>query len=44
MPLTAIQVKNAKPTEKARRLFDERGLYPDVSLSDARDKRDVFPG
>ena len=69
MPLSAVQVKNAAPNEKAYKLTDERGMYllvqangsklwrlnyrfagkfktlalgiyPDVSLSDARDKRD----
>jgi len=69
MPLTNISIRNAKPTEKTRRLHDERGLYlevsprggkwwrfkyrfngkekrlslgvyPDVSLKDARERRD----
>ena len=69
MPLTAITVKNAAPAEKTKRLFDERGLYleispkggkwwrfkyrfegkekrlslgvyPDISLKDARKSRD----
>ena len=69
MPLTNTSIRNAKPTEKTRRLHDERGLYlevsptggkwwrlkyrfngkekrlsmgvyPDVSLKDARDRRD----
>jgi integrase len=69
MPLTDRAVKNAKPGDKAIRLYDERGLYleispaggkwwrfkyrfddkekrlslgvyPDVSLKDARDRRD----
>jgi integrase len=69
MPLTDIAVKKAKPSEKAIKLFDDRGLYllispsgckwwrlkyrfdgkekkialgvyPDVSLKDARDRRD----
>jgi integrase len=69
MPLTDTAVRNAKPYEKAIRLFDGRGLYlevspaggkwwrlkyrfggkekrlslgvyPDVSLKDARDRRD----
>ncbi len=31
MPLTATAVKNAKPGEKSRRLFDERGLYLEIS-------------
>lgn len=70
MPLTDSAVKAAKPAEKARKLFDERGLYllvtptggklwrfkyrfesrekliglgayPDVSLKDARERRDA---
>lgn len=69
MPLTDTAVRNAKPTEKAFKLSDERGMfllvtpaggklwrikyrilgkekllalgaYPDVSLRDARDRRD----
>jgi integrase len=69
MPLTDTKIRNAKPREKATRLFDERGLYveiapaggkwwrlkyrfqgkekrlslgvyPDVSLKDARGRRD----
>jgi integrase len=69
MPLSDIKVRNARPAEKPVRLFDERGLYlevspaggkwwrfkyrfagkekrlslgvyPDVSLKDARDSRD----
>lgn len=69
MPLTSASVKNAKPGEKSRRLFDGGGLYlevspsggkwwrlkyrfsgkekrlslgvyPDVSLKEARDRRD----
>jgi integrase len=69
MALTDIQVRNAKPAEKARKLFDERGLYlevspkggkwwrfkyrfggkekrlslgvyPDISLKDARERRE----
>lgn len=69
MPLTATTVKNATPGDKTRRLFDERGLYleispaggrwwrfkyridgkekrlslgvyPDISLKDARERRD----
>lgn len=69
MPLTDTAIRNAKPGEKPIRLFDERGLYlelsptggrwwrlkyrfagkekrlslgvyPDVSLKDARDRRD----
>lgn len=70
MPLTNTAVQNAKPGDKAKKLFDERGLYlevsptggkwwrlkyrfagkekrlslgvyPDVSLKDARDRRDA---
>lgn len=70
MPLTDIQVRTAKPTEKPFRLADERGMYlevavngskywrlkyrlhgkeklmalgvyPEVSLKEARDKRDA---
>ena len=69
MPLTDTAVRNAKPTDKTRRMFDARGLYlevapsggkwwrlkyryggkekrlslgvyPDVSLKEARDRRD----
>jgi integrase len=69
MALTDTQIRKAKPTEKARKLFDERGLYleisprggkwwrfkyrfggkekrlslgvyPDISLKDARDRRE----
>jgi len=69
MPLTDTAIRNAKPAEKAKRLFDGRGLYlevspsggkwwrlkyrfggkekrlslgvyPDVSLKDARERRD----
>jgi integrase len=69
MPLSAATIKNAKPAEKTRRLFDEKGLYleilpngarywrwkyriggrekrlalgvfPEVSLADARQRRD----
>ncbi len=70
MALTDTAVKNAKPTDKPRKLFDERGLfllvapaggkwwrlkyrfdgkekrlslgvYPDVNLKDARNRRDA---
>lgn len=70
MPLTDAAIRNAKPGEKTIKLFDERGLYlevspaggkwwrlkyrfdgkekrlslgvyPDVSLKDARDRRDA---
>ena len=69
MPLTNTSIRNAKPAEKAKKLFDSGGLYlevapsggkwwrfkyrfsgkekrlslgvyPDVSLKDARDRRD----
>lgn len=69
MPLTAIQLKNSKPTDKTQKLFDGKGMYlevtpkggtywrfkyringkekrisfgvyPDVSLKDAREARD----
>ena len=70
MPLTSTAVSNAKPRDKTKKLFDERGLYlevspaggkwwrlkyrfdgkekrlslgvyPDVSLKEARDRRDA---
>jgi integrase len=70
MPLTSTVVSNAKPRDKTKKLFDERGLYlevspaggkwwrlkyrfdgkekrlslgvyPDVSLKEARDRRDA---
>ena len=70
MPLTDTKIRNAKPGEKPMRLFDERGLYlevspaggkwwrlkyrfggkekrfslgvyPDVTLKDARERRDA---
>lgn len=31
MPLSDIQIKRAQPAEKAKRLYDERGLYLEVS-------------
>lgn len=31
MPLTAIQVKNAKPRDKTYKMADERGLYLQVN-------------
>lgn len=31
MPLTDTAIRNAKPAKKALRLFDERGLYLEVS-------------
>jgi hypothetical protein len=69
MPLTDVSIRNAKPSDKPAKLFDERGLfllvtpgggkwwrfkyrfdgkekllslgvYPDVGLKDARDRRD----
>lgn len=33
MPLTAVQLRNAKPRAKAYRLFDSNGLYVEVSPS-----------
>lgn len=33
MPLTELQIKNAKPTEKVQRLFDGGGLYLEISPS-----------
>jgi hypothetical protein len=70
MPLTDTALRSAKPSQKSVKLFDERGLYlevsptggkwwrlkfrfdskekrlslgvyPDVSLKDARDRRDA---
>ena len=69
MPLTATAVKTARPAEKTKRMYDERGLYlevspasgkwwrfkfrfagkekrlslgvfPEISLKDARERRD----
>jgi integrase len=31
MPLTDIKARNAKPKEKTRKLYDERGLYLEIS-------------
>ncbi len=31
MPLTDTAIRNAKPQQRAVRLFDERGLYLEVS-------------
>ena len=31
MPLTDIAIKKVKPTEKVTKLFDERGLYLQIS-------------
>ena len=31
MPLTDIQIRKAEPAAKAYRLFDEKGLYLEVS-------------
>jgi hypothetical protein len=31
VPLSDIKVRNARPAEKPVRLFDERGLYLEVS-------------
>ncbi len=71
MALTNVEIRNAKPAEKAYRMFDERGLYlevapsggkwwrlkyrfsgkekrlslgvfPDVGLKDARERRDAI--
>ncbi len=71
MPLTDTAIRNAKPTAKRRRLYDEKGLYieiapgggkwfrlkyryqgkekrlslgvyPDVSLKEARNRRDEY--
>lgn len=36
MPLTNLSVKNAKPAGKAKKLFDERGLYLLVSPSGSK--------
>jgi integrase len=33
MPLTTAEIRNAKPGQKAKRLFDEKGLYLEVSPS-----------
>jgi hypothetical protein len=33
MPLTTTEIRNAKPGQKAKRLFDEKGLYLEVSPS-----------
>ena len=33
MPLSATAVRNAKPTSKLRRLFDEKGMYLEISPS-----------
>ncbi|WP_376697247.1 tyrosine-type recombinase/integrase [Wenzhouxiangella sp. EGI_FJ10305] len=33
MPLTDTAIRNAKPADKARKLFDERGLYLEVAPS-----------
>ena len=33
MPLTNTGIRNTKPEEKTRRLYDERGLYLEVSPS-----------
>ena len=31
MPLSTTAIRNAKPDEKPKRLYDERGLYLEVS-------------
>jgi hypothetical protein len=36
MPLTATAIKTAKPGEKPKRLFDERGLCLEIAPSDCR--------
>src|SRR5450759_3333448 len=36
MPLTHVQIVNAKPRDKAFRLFDGRGLYIEISPSGGR--------
>src|SRR5450759_904613 len=36
MPLTHVQIVNAKPRDKAFRLFDGRGLYVEISPSGGR--------
>ena len=33
MPLTDVAIRNAKPADKTTRLFDERGLYLEISPS-----------
>ncbi|MBP0133305.1 MAG: DUF4102 domain-containing protein [Nitrosospira sp.] len=33
MPLTDIQIRNAKPTEKSYKLYDGGGLYLEVAKS-----------
>lgn len=35
MPLTDTSIRNAKPADKARKLFDGDGLYLEVSPSGA---------
>lgn len=36
MPLTDTAIRNVKPGEKPVKLFDERGLYLEVSPTGAR--------
>lgn len=36
MKLTARQVETAKPKDKAYKLSDSGGLYPEVATSDSR--------
>lgn len=36
MPLTDTAIRNSKPSAKTRRLFDERGLYLEISPSGGR--------
>ena len=33
MPLTDIQIRNAKPTEKSYKLYDGGGLYLEIAKS-----------
>lgn len=43
-PLTAIQVKNAKPKEKSYKMFDGGGLYLEVTPAHRRHRLNRFPG
>ena len=36
MPLSQVKCKNAKPKSKTYRLFDERGLYLEVTSKDQK--------
>ncbi len=40
MALTDVICRSAKAKEKSYRLSDEKGLYPEISLKEAREKRD----